>query len=70
MNIQSNTELFATEKNQDEVTVVLVHKFLQQLHLLTLHFEIIGYLPGIMNGLEYLHRARDFRGDNFIRRHF
>ena len=47
----------------DEVTVELVHKCIQQLHLLALHFEILGYIPGLLNGLEYLRRTGDFSGD-------
>ena len=34
----------------DEVTVELVHKCKQQLHRLALHFEILGYIPGLLNG--------------------
>ena len=34
------------------MTVELVHKCIQQLHLLALHFEILGYIPGLLNGLE------------------
>ena len=43
----------------DEVTVELVHRCIQQLHLLALHFEILGYIPGLLNGLEYLRRTGD-----------
>ena len=39
------------------MTVELVHKCIQQLHLLALHFEILGYIPGLLNGLEYLRRT-------------
>ena len=46
------------------MTVELVHKCIQQLHLLALHFEILGYIPGLLNGLEYLRRTGDFSGDN------
>ena len=52
----------------DEVTVELVHKCIQQLHLLALHFEILGYIPGLLNGLEYLHRTGDFSADNITRK--
>ena len=44
--------------------VELVHKCIQQLYLLALHFEILGYIPGLLNGLEYLRRTGDFSGDN------
>ena len=40
----------------------------EQLHLLALHFEILGYIPGLLNGLEYLRRTGDFSGDNITRR--
>ena len=50
------------------MTVELVHKCIQQLHLLALHFEILGYIPGLLNGLEYLRRTGDFSGDNITRR--
>ena len=71
MDFQSNSELVTTENFLpfiDEVTVDLVHKCLQQLHLLAFHLEILGYMPGLLNVLKYL-RTGDFRGDNFIRRH-
>ena len=48
--------------------VELVHKCIQQLHLLALHFEILGYIPGLLNGLEYLRRTGDFSEDNITRR--
>lgn len=51
----------------DEETVVSEHKCLQHLHLLALHFEILGYIPRLLNGvkgLAYLRRIGDFRGDN------
>ena len=60
-------ELLTTENFlpfTDEVTVELVHKCIQQLHLLALHFEILGYIPGLLNGLEHLRRTGDFSGDN------
>ena len=50
------------------MTVEFVHKCIQQLHLLALHFEILGYIPGLLNGLEYLRRTGDFSGDNITRR--
>ena len=67
IDFQSKSELLTTENFlpfTDEVTVELVHKCIQQLHLLALHFEILGYIPGLLNGLEYLRRAGDFSGDN------
>ena len=48
--------------------VELVHKCLQHLHLLALHFEIIGYISGFLNGLEYLRRTGDFSRDNLTQR--
>ena len=45
LSIFSPNQLFTTENFlpfTDEVTVELVHKFIQQLHLLALHFEILG----------------------------
>ena len=73
IDFQSKSELLTTENFlpfTDEVTVELVHKFIQQLHLLELHFEILGYTPGLLNGLEYLlvRRTGDFSGDNITRR--
>ena len=41
----------------DGVMVVLVHKFVQQTHLLTLHLEALGYIRSLLqalNGLVYL----------------
>ena len=43
----------------DEVTVDLVPRCLQNLHLLALHLEILGYIPHLLNGLEYFRRIRD-----------
>ena len=71
IDFQSKSELLTTENFvpfTDEVTEELVHKCLQQLHLLALHFEILGYIPGLLNGLEYLCRTGDFSGDNFTRK--
>ena len=71
INFQSKSELLTTENFlpfTDEVTVELVHKCIQQLHLLALHFEILRYIPGLLNGLEYLRRTGDFSGDNITRR--
>ena len=36
----------------DDVKVVLVHKSVQQTHLLALHLETLGYIPRILNHLE------------------
>ena len=44
----------------DEVTVDLVLKCLQHLHLLALHLEILGYIPHLLDGLVYLRRIGDF----------
>ena len=63
----SCSELFVTEHClplTDEVTVVLVLKRLQHLHLLALHLEILGNIPHLLNGLVYLRRICDFRGDS------
>ena len=71
MDFQSKSELLTTENFlpfTDEVTVELMHKCIQQLHLLALHFEILGYIPGVLNGLEYLRRTGDFSKDNITRR--
>ena len=65
VDFQSKSELLTTENFlpfTDEVTVELVHKCIQQLHLLALHFKILGYIPGLLNGLEDLRRTGDFRG--------
>ena len=45
----------------------LVHKCKQQLQLLALHFEILGYILCHLNGLEYLRRIGDFSSDNITR---
>ena len=34
----------------DEVIIVLLHKCLQQLQLLALHFEMLGYILGLLTG--------------------
>ena len=71
IDFQSKSELLTTDNFlpfTDEVRVELVHKCLQQLHLLALRFEILGYIPGLLNGLEYLRRTGDFSGDNLTRR--
>ena len=51
---QSRSELLIIENRlplTDEVTVDLVLKCLQHLHLLALHLEILGYIPHLLNGL-------------------
>ena len=68
---QSSSELLITENClplTDKVTVDLVLKCLQHLHLLALHLEILGYIPHLLNGLEYFRRMGDFRGDSLILR--
>ena len=49
--------------------VVLVHKCLQQTHLLALHLETLGYFPRLLNalnGLVYFLIIGDPRGDNIM----
>ena len=68
---QSRSELLIIENCLpliDEVTVYLVLKCLQHLHLLALHLEILGYIPHLLNGLVYLRRIADFKGDSLILR--
>ena len=51
----------------DDVMVVLVHKCMQQTHLLALHLETLGYIPPLLNalnGLVYFLIIGDPRGDN------
>ena len=53
----------------DDVMVVLVHKCVQQTHLLALHLETLGYIPchlNALNGLEYFLIIGDPRGDNLM----
>ena len=38
----------------DDVMVVLVHKCVQQTHLLALHLETLGYIPRLLNALNGL----------------
>ena len=38
----------------DDVMVVLVHKYVQQTHLLVLHLETLGYIPRLLNALNGL----------------
>ena len=68
---QSRSELLIIENClsfTDEETVDLVLKCLQHLHLLALHLEILGYIPHLFNGLVYLRRIGDFKGDSLILR--
>ena len=46
----------------------MVNKSLQHLHCLALHFEMLGYIPRLLNGLIYLRKMDDFRGDNLTQR--
>ena len=49
----------------DDVMVVLVHKCVQQVHLLALHFKALGYILSLLNainGLVYLMIIGDPRG--------
>ena len=49
--------------------VVLVHKCVQQTHLLALHLETLGYIPRLLNalnGLVYFLIIGDPRGDNLM----
>ena len=48
----------------DEVIVVLVHKCLQQLQLLALHLDMLGYILGLLNRFRYLRKTGDLIGDN------
>ena len=51
----------------DDVMVVLVHKCVQQIHLLALHLESYGYIPHLLNalnGLDYFLIIGDPRGDS------
>ena len=53
----------------DDVMVVLVHKCVQQTHLLVLHLEPSGYIPRLLNalnGLVYFLIIGDARGDNLM----
>ena len=54
---QSSSELLITENGlplTEEVTVDLVLKCMQHLHILALQLEILGYIPHLLNGLVYL----------------
>ena len=53
----------------DDVMVVLVHKCVQQTHLLALHLQTLGYIPRIsntFNGSVYFLIIGDPRGDNLM----
>ena len=53
----------------DDVMVILVHKCVQQTHLLALHLETLGYMPRLLNalnGLVYFLIIGDPRGDNLM----
>ena len=53
----------------DDVMVVLVHKCVQQTHLLALHLETLGYIPRLLNALNsfvYFLIIGDPRGDNLM----
>ena len=69
IDFQSKSESLTTENVlpfTDEVIAVLEHKYWQQLHFLALHLEILGYIPGLLNGLIYLRKIGDLSGDNLI----
>ena len=53
----------------DDVIVALVHKCVQQTHLLALHLENLGYIPRLLiglNGLVYFLIIGGPRGDNLM----
>ena len=53
----------------DDVMIVLVHKCVQQTHLLALHLETLGYIPRLLNALNalvYFLIIGDPRGDNLM----
>ena len=53
----------------DDVMVVVVHKCVQQTHLLALHLETLGYIPRLLNalnGLVYYLIICDLRGDDLM----
>ena len=53
----------------DDVMVVLLHKCVQQTHLLALHLETLGCIPRLLNalnGLVYIRIIGDPRGDNLM----
>ena len=52
-----------------DVIVVLVHKCVQQTHLLALHLETLGYIPRLLNALNgsvYFLIIGDPREDNLM----
>ena len=52
--VQSKSPLLIMENClpfTDDVMVVLVHKCVQQTHLLALHLETLGYIPHLLNAL-------------------
>ena len=62
--LQSRSELLIIENClplTDEVTIDLVLKCLQHLHLLALHLEILGYIPHLLKRLVYLRRICDLK---------
>ena len=66
-NFQSKLEYLMTDKIllfTDEVIFVLVHKCSQQLQLLALHLEILGYILCLLKGYGYLRKFGDLIGDN------
>ena len=52
----------------DEVIVVIVHKCLQQLQLLALHLEMLGYILCLLKRFGYWRKTGDLIGDNLTRR--
>ena len=52
----------------DEVIVVFIHECPQQLQLLALHLEIVGYILGLLEGFGYLRKIGVLIGDNLARR--
>ena len=40
------------------------HKCLQQLQLLAMHLDMLGYILGLLNGFGYLRKTGDLLGDN------
>ena len=70
--VQSISSLLSMENClpfTDDVMAVLVHKCVQQTHLLALHLETLGYIPRLLNalnGLLYFLIIGDPRGDNLM----
>ena len=44
----------------------MVQKCIQQLQLLKLHLDMLGYILGLLNGFGYLREIGDLIGDNQI----